>query len=222
MRWHSPRAGRVLAARRRHRHCALGYPENVPEIVAPEEFLSALESLKGHEFRRELHVSQIPPPKRIAPWSVALLAEINESLELDPEYYRGESRFVFLYDPEGQSAWDGPMRIVSHAKAPVDTVMADDPLLGEAAWSWLVDALASNGAPYHNLTGTVTRVYNESFGGLDLNTMRTEIELRASWSPDDSDLSAHLRAWAELAASIAGLEPEGITSLSRRIHERGR
>lgn len=222
MRWHSPQARSTRAARRRHRRSGLGYPENVPEIVAPQEFLSALDSLKGHEFRRELHVSQIPPPKRIAPWSVALLAEINESIDLDPDFYRGESRFVFLYDPDGQSAWDGRMRIVTHAKAPVDTIMADDPLLGEAAWSWLVEALESNAAPYHNLTGTVTRVYNESFGGLDLNGMRTDIELRASWSPDDSDLSVHLRAWADLAASIAGLEPEGIASLSRRFHERGR
>lgn len=194
----------------------------MPEIVAPQEFLSALESLKGHVFRRELHISQIPPPKRIAPWAVALLAEINESTSLDPDFYRGESRFVFLYDPQGQSAWDGTMRIVTHAKAPVDAVMADDPLLGEAAWSWLAEALDANDAPHHNLTGTVTRVYNESFGGLDLDGMRTDIELRASWSPDDCDLATHLRAWAEFAASIAGLEPEGVASLSRRMHDRGR
>lgn len=194
----------------------------MPDIVAPQEFLSALESLKGHDFRRELHVSQIPPPKRIAPWAVALLAEINDSDDLDPDFHRGESRFVFLYDSEGQSAWDGTMRIVTHAKAPVDSVMADDPLLGEAAWSWLVEALETNRAAHHNLTGTVTRVYNEAFGGLDLADMHTEIELRASWSPDDANLAPHLEAWAEFAASIAGLEPEGIASLPRRMHERSR
>ncbi|MBR6460047.1 MAG: DUF3000 domain-containing protein [Actinomycetaceae bacterium] len=188
----------------------------MPETTTPEVFLQALDSLKGHEFRREIHISQIPPPKRIAPWAVALMAEINDSDNLDPETHRGEARFVLLYDPEGQNSWNGTMRIVAHAMCPVESVMADDPLLGEVAWSWLVDSLNNENAPFHSLTGTVTRVYNESFTGIDLEGLTTNIELRASWSPADPDCSTHLQAWANFIASLSGLDPEGVSSLPRR------
>ncbi|WP_256618387.1 DUF3000 family protein [Trueperella pyogenes] len=50
----------------------------------PAEFITALDSLKGHEFRPELHVAQIPGPTRIAPWAVALQVEVNDSLCLTP------------------------------------------------------------------------------------------------------------------------------------------
>lgn len=179
--------------------------------------MQALESLKGHEFRRELHISQIPPPKRIAPWSVALMAEVNDSNDLDPETHRGEARFVLLYDPEGQTSWNGTMRIVAHAMCPVESAMADDPLLGEVAWSWLVDALNEKNAFFHSLTGTVTRVYNESFTGTNLDGVTTNIELRASWSPENPDCGAHLQAWAQLIASLCGLDPEGVSSLRRGL-----
>ncbi len=188
----------------------------MPQTLVPQDFLIAVDSLKGHDFRSELHVSQVPPPKAIAPWSVALLAEINDSTDLAPEAYRGQARFVLLCDPDGQPAWDGTMRIVAHAKAPIDSAMADDPLLGEAAWSWLTESLSGHAAGWRNLTGTVTRVYNESFGGDVLADRHTDVELRASWTPDAPDLWEHLEAWADFAAAIAGLEPVGISSLPRR------
>lgn len=187
----------------------------MPETTTPEVFLQALESLKGHEFRHEIHISQIPPPKRIAPWAVALMAEVNDSDSLDPDSHRGEARFVLLYDPEGQTSWNGTMRIVAHAMCPVESVMADDPLLGEVAWSWLVDSLEGEGADFHSLTGTVTRVYNESFTGTDLDGLHTNIELRASWSPATPDCSAHLQGWAHFVASLCGLDPEGVSSLRK-------
>ena len=185
------------------------------ESTTPEVFLQALESLKGHEFRHEIHISQIPPPKRIAPWAVALMAEVNDSDDLAPETHRGEARFVLLYDPEGQTSWNGTMRIVAHAMCPVESVMADDPLLGEVAWSWLVDSLNAENAAFHSLTGTVTRVYNESFTGIDLEGLTTNIELRASWSPANPECSAHLQAWANFISSLCGLDPEGVSSLRR-------
>lgn len=176
----------------------------------------ALESLKGHTFRAELHVSQIPPPTRIAPWAVALQAEVNEAPDLDPDHYRGNAKFVLLYDPQGQPAWDGPFRIVTYVSAPLESDVADDPMLGEVAWSWLSGALAAHGALYHNLTGTVTRIYNETFGGLHLAASRTEVEVRASWSPDAPSVENHLQAWADFAATAAGLGPEGVSTLPRR------
>lgn len=192
------------------------YSKYVPEINAPADFLDALESLKDHTFRPELHVTQIPPPKQIAPWAVALQTEVNEAGDLDPDLYRGNAKFVLLYDPAGQPAWDGQFRVVTYVSAPVESDVADDPMLGEVAWSWLGEALASQGAAYHNLTGTVTRIYNETFGGLALAASRTEIEIRASWSPDYSDVYHHLEAWADFTASACGLGPVGVSSLRHR------
>ena len=187
----------------------------MPQIEAPAEFLTALESLKGHVFRSELHVSQIPPPAKIAPWAVALQAEINDSASLDPDSYRGNARFVLLYDPEGQPAWDGTIRIVAYANAPVESDMGGDPLLGEVSWTWLAESLEARGAEYHNLTGTVTRNYNETFTGMHMTDSTIDLEVRASWSPDYADVSAHLDAWADFAASVCGLGPDGVAALPR-------
>ncbi len=198
---------------------AARYSEHVPEINAPSQFLTALDSLREHSFRSEIHVVQIPPPKRIAPWAVALQAEVNDSARLDPDFYRGHARFVLLHDPEGQPAWDGEFRIVVHASAPLDHAMANDPLLSDVARSWLMDALDGNRADFHNLTGTVTRLYNESFGASMPASSRAELELRASWTPDSPDVSDHLEAWADFVATICGLGPAGVSSLPLRLEE---
>ncbi|QJC21713.1 DUF3000 domain-containing protein [Arcanobacterium buesumense] len=182
------------------------------------EFLTALESLKGQSFRSGFHVVQIPPPTRIAPWSVALQAEINESPSKDPDSFRGSAKFVVLHDPAGQEAWNGTFRIVMHAQAPVESDLGDDPLLGEVAWSWLPESLAHAGADFHSLNGTVTRVFNETFGGLYIDSSRIDLEIRASWTPTSEFLTQHLHAWEHFCITMAGLPPEQtITSLPRRI-----
>lgn len=192
----------------------------MPQINAPADFLVALESLKGHAFRRELHVTQIPPPKKIAPWAVALQTEVNTASDLDPDFYRGSAKFVVLFDPAGQPAWDGTFRIVTYFSAPVDEEMSADPLLGEVAWAWLGESLAEENAPFSNLTGTVTRNYNETFDGSALTAMRTDVEIRASWTPKHPDLSTHLQAWARSAATICGLGPDGVASIQSVFKER--
>ena len=40
-----------------------------------------------------------------------------------------------------------------------------------------------------------------------------DIEIRASWSPTNDDLQAHVHAWCALLASTAGLPPPGVTAL---------
>ncbi|MFP7697177.1 DUF3000 domain-containing protein [Trueperella sp. LYQ143] len=184
----------------------------------PADFVTALESLKGQTFRPELHIAQMPGPTRIAPWAVALQAEVNDSAQRDPDHFRGSAKFVVLHDPDGQEAWNGTFRIVIHAQAPMDAEMGDDPLLGEVAWSWLVDELDAQ-VSYHSLNGTVTRVFNETFGGLHLNSSRVDLELRASWTPGTIYLTEHLHAWANFAATLAGLGPwsESVVSLPRRV-----
>ncbi len=189
------------------------------EALPPQEFVRALESLKGHHFRAEMHVNQIPPPTRIAPWSVALQAEINDCESLDPDSYRADTKFVVLHDPEGQLAWDGTFRIVMHGRAPMDAQMGDDPLLGEVAWTWLTDALEQCGASFHNLSGTVTRVFNETFGDLYLDSAQVDIEIRASWTPETEYLGEHLMAWADFASHLAGLGPHAanVSTLPRKV-----
>lgn len=179
---------------------------------APAEFLAALESLKGHTFRPQIHVQQVPPPKKIAPWSVALQAEVNDSPTLDPDFYRGEAKFVVLYDPEGQNAWNSTFRIVAHAQAPIEADISIDPLFGSVAWSYLEEALSAAYAPYHSLTGNVSRTFEETFTP-DASPTRASIAVRASWSPADEHLHEHLQAWASWVAQLCGLAPEGVTSL---------
>lgn len=185
----------------------------------PADFVTALESLKGQTFRPELHIGQIPGPTRIAPWAVALQAEVNQTPNNDPDYLRGSGKFVVLHDPATQPAWNGTFRIVVHGQAPVDSTMGDDPLLGEVAWSWLRDALEDQGASYHSLNGTVTRVFNETFGGLHINSARVDLEVRASWTPQTPYLTEHVHAWANFTASLAGLGPwsEHVHSLARKV-----
>ncbi|WP_164461585.1 DUF3000 domain-containing protein [Neoactinobaculum massilliense] len=185
-------------------------------IDAPAPFARALDSLRGHTFRPELRVHQVPPPRNLAPWAVALEARISSSRT--GEDFRGRGRFVVLYDPAGQPAWEGPFRLVSTAAAPTDEDMAADPLLGEVAWSWLADALTIEDASYHNLVGTVSRIYNESFGGLERSSFLTELELRASWSPDNANLFSHLEAWVAFLARVGGLAPAGVATLPRLLH----
>ncbi|WP_414172725.1 DUF3000 family protein [Clavibacter tessellarius] len=45
-----------------------------------------------------------------------------------------------------------------------------------------------------------------------------KIELRASWTPADADVTAHVEGWGELLCMLAGLPPagEGVTLLSAR------
>lgn len=189
---------------------------NAPGQVAPEEFEAALLSLRGHRLRPELRLEEVPPPTRIAPYALALTGEVNPST--DPDDFLGNGRFVVLYDPEGQEAWNGTFRVIVMARARLEDELGADAMLGEVGWSWLTDALATEEAGYHSLSGTVTRVLSETFGGLELRGGEVEIEVRASWTPTSTDLAPHLRAWALLACQAAGLPPmpDNVSSLNRR------
>ncbi|WP_235912325.1 DUF3000 domain-containing protein [Ruania zhangjianzhongii] len=173
--------------------------------VAPPDFEAALLSLRGHRMRPEFHLEEIPPPTRIAPYALALTGEVNPSR--DPDELLGSGRFVVLYDPEGQEAWNGEFRVIVMARATLEAEFAGDPMLGEVGWSWLTDALEAQEAPYHSLSGTVTRVLSETFGGLELRSGEVEIEIRASWTPRTTDLAPHLRSWALMTCQAAGLPP---------------
>jgi hypothetical protein len=184
--------------------------------VAPPAFEQALLSLRGHRLRPELRLEEVPAPTRIAPYALALTGEVNPTPE--PETMIGSGRFVVLYDPDGQDAWNGCFRVIAMGRAQLEQELGADPLLGEVGWAWLTDALDECGAEHHSLSGSVTRVLTESFGGLGLRDSEVEIEIRASWTPTSTDLGPHLRAWALMACSAAGLPPmpENVTALGPR------
>lgn len=179
---------------------------------APQEFLDAIAQLRSLRPRPEVQIEEVPTPQRIAPHALAMAGDV---LDQDEELATG--RFVLLYDPAGQEAWEGRFRAVTYARAVLESEMGSDPLLSQVGWSWVADALDSSGAARTALGGTVTRVVSESFEALADRPPVVEIEIRASWTPQD-DASRHLLAWTHLLCAIAGLPPlpEGVSALSRR------
>lgn len=182
----------------------------------PDAFRRAAHDLAVATWRPELLVEEIPAPQRIAPYSVAVTADVLAAGE-----EVGSGRLVLLHDPAGNSAWQGTFRCVTFARADVDPEMVTDPLLASVGWSWLIDALEANSARFLAPSGTVTSVSSESFGGMADEPPRAEVEVRASWTPqldDGAGLSVHLNAWAELLCTTAGLPPlpAGVVSMPSR------
>ena len=157
----------------------------------------------------------MPAPSRIAPYALALSAEVSTGGIADEGEELASGRFVLLHDPSAPESWDGIWRAVTFARAEMEPELANDPMLGAVGWSWLMDALAQHGAPYVAEGGTVTRVVSETFASLDDRQATVEMEIRASWTPVGPDVSLHLLAWADLLCTIAGLPPlpEGVVPL---------
>jgi hypothetical protein len=88
-------------------------------------------------------------------------------------------------------------------------------MLTEVGWAWLVEGLEDRGAAFHAESGTVTRTASESFGAISDRAPSGDVEIRASWTPDTSDIGPHLLAWADVLAQVAGLPPlpPGVASL---------
>jgi hypothetical protein len=168
--------------------------------------------------RPEVALEEVPGPARIAPFSAALTAEVRTARRSVSAAELASGRFVVLYDPAGQEAWDGCFRLVTLVRATLEPEVGADPLLAEVAWSWFGEALASVGLDVRAAGGTVTRVLSQSFGALEKRAEQTELEIRASWTAADSDLADHLRAWTTLLCTAAGLEPlpDGVVPLGPR------
>ena len=194
----------------------------------PADFLSALRSLRAAAGRSELRLEEIPAPARLAPYAVALEAEVldpavrartPQHAGADPDGDElATGRFILLHDPEPPAVWNGTFRIVTYIRARLEPEMAEDALLGSVAWTWLVEALEKHGAGYTAAGGTATRVLSESFGTLAGRQESIDIELRASWTPTSSAVKSHLEAWADMVCTFAGLPPlpDGVAPLPRR------
>ncbi len=184
----------------------------------PAQFVRALRTLRGVPVRPEVVLDEVPGPTRIAPFSAALNAEVRSARRSVEATELASGRFVVLYDPAGQEAWDGCFRLVTLVRAPLEPEVGTDPLLAEVAWSWFLDSLEHAGLDPHAAGGTVTRVLSQTFGSLAEREEQTELEIRASWTARDEDLAPHLVAWTTLLCTAAGLPPlpDGVVALTPR------
>lgn len=173
----------------------------------PLPFRAAVEALRGARLRTQIEVDPAPAPKRLAPYAYALEAAV-----VDGEQDLADGRLVLLHDPAGHDAWRGAFRLVTLVRAELEPEMAADPLLPDVCWSWLTGALAARGLACGEPSGTVTRASSHYFGGLSERPAASQIEIRASWTPREGlggvpDTAAHLVAWSDLLAQVAGLPP---------------
>lgn len=173
----------------------------------PPAFKRAVDALRAARLRPELEIDPTRPPQRLAPYAYALEAAVVEG-----EDDLADGRLVLLHDPAGHDAWKGTFRLVTLVRAELEPEMAADPLLPEVCWSWLTGALEARGLAYGEASGTVTQAGSHYFGGLAERRPATQIEIRASWTPQETsagvpDTGAHLAAWCDLLCQIAGLPP---------------
>lgn len=107
------------------------------------------------------------------------------------------------------------MRLVAYVQADMDDAVASDPLLPDVAWDWLTEGLAAGDADVTDLGGTVTSTASVRYGSIGGPPRAHQLEMRASWTAGQPDLSAHVRAFSEVLANVAGLPPEGVAVLGR-------
>lgn len=174
----------------------------------PEAFEAARRALSAARLRPEIELEPLPAPRGIAPFSVALAAAVVAPGDADDEDDLASGRFVLLHDPRGQDAWEGEFRAVTLVRAELEPDIADDPLLPEVGWAWLMEALGERGAAFRAEGGTVSRCASRGFGNLAERPRETTVEIRASWTPCDEDFAAHLEAWGALLSMCAGLPPD--------------
>ena len=184
-----------------------------PGSEPPRAFQTALTDLRDLKPRAEIELLEAPAPQRLAPYAIALTADV---IDVDDEEL-ANGRLVLLHDPAGQETWEGFWRVVIFAKATLEPEMAADPVLSEVGWSWLEEALNGAGAQVTAYGGTVTRTHSQPFGAMAGRDVSGDLEVRASWTPLDDSMAPNAVAWLDLLATMAGLAPlvDGVSTLRR-------
>jgi hypothetical protein len=190
------------------------------------EFDSVAAALAQVTTRSEITVRSMPAPAKLAPYALALNAEVVVAGS-----QVADGRLVILHDPYGQDAWNGTWRVVLFASAELDETMASDPVLNDMGWTWLQESLGERDLAVSSFGGTVTRTESVSFGTLGDRPANGELEIRASWTavvdaPHPSlrnpstaaIMTAHVMAWIDLLGLITSLDPavEGVVRLQPR------
>ena len=182
---------------------------------SPAQFAAAALGLDKAILRSELETTEIPAPPKIAPFALAFAAQVPNPA--DTPMNRGVGRIVFLYDPEQYDTWGSNMRVIAYGKSPVENDLSIEDDVANYWWEWLNRALELHSAKFSHTAGTVTKISSTGMGSLANDPNSSEVEIRASWSPEEDDLGPHLAAWQDLIAGMAGFEMggEGVTRLAR-------
>ena len=178
-------------------------------VPAPHEaFETRVQALLDVPIRPEFSIEQAPSPQRLAPHAFTLTADAvtdGSSASVGAHVESASGRFVVLHDPDGVDEWEANDRIVIFARCDVEPELLADPLIHEVAWSWVTEALANHEVA--QLGGTVTVSSGTSFGSMAERPGDGLVEIRASWTPLEDDLTVHLSLWIEILATLAGLPP---------------
>lgn len=173
-----------------------------------EAFEARVRPLLDVPIRPEFSIEQAPSPQRLAPQAFTLTADAvtdGSSGSVGAHVESASGRFVVLHDPDGVDEWEGNDRIVIFARCDVEPELLADPLIHEVAWSWVTEALDNHEVA--QLGGTVTVSSGTSFGSMAERPGDGLVEIRASWTPLEDDLTVHLALWIEILATLAGLPP---------------
>ena len=173
-----------------------------------EAFEARVRPLLDVPIRPEFSIEQAPSPQRLAPHAFTLTADAvtdGSSASVGAHVESASGRFVVLHDPDGVDEWEANDRIVIFARCDVEPELLADPLIHEVAWSWVTEALDNHEVA--QLGGTVTVSSGTSFGSMVERPGDGLVEIRASWTPLEDDLTIHLSLWIEILATLAGLPP---------------
>ena len=172
----------------------------------PQAFTAAVADITSFVSRPDITLSEVPAPARLAPHALALVAE-----PADPEQDTFSGRFVLLHDPDGVEEWNGTFRVVIFIRAMLEADLLNDELMRAVAWSWVTEA--THTLMLDELGGTVTTNCGDSFGSLADRPSDGFVEVRASWTPRETDnvpidsLAQHLQAWIACLEFAGGLTP---------------
>lgn len=181
---------------------------------APPIFQSAVTAMRAWQQSSHISVVELPAPQGIAPFTFALSAEIDQPGQLYTEGW-----LTLLHDPVGHHSWDGTLRLVSHVIVDLDHSHTIDQPRPTTMWTWLINALRQQDAPYRAAAGTATFTSEVKLGALAKSTTADDVsqgddphdgrdhetfaELRASWTPAANSLGAHAKAWSKLLTNAA-------------------
>ena len=183
----------------------------------PTEFQLALQGLTEPYLRQELNSHQISSPEGIGDFAAAFASHVPNTAEAASN--RGVGRIVFVYDPAQQETWGSKMRVIAYVKSPLENEMEKEEDSANYYWGLLERSLKKHGSKCTHEAGTITKMASTGMGALATDQTKTEIELRASWSPLEADLSSHFAAWQDLVAAMAGfaLESESVVKISKAV-----
>jgi hypothetical protein len=174
-----------------------------PQEQVSAEFALALASLSGLEVRPEIEVTEIAAPAGLAAHAIAFNCDVKPA-DSHAKLDLGTGRLVLLWDEEPQESWGSRFRIIIFAKSPLETDIGSEDESTGISWLWLKDALEVLGASYTAEAGTTTRVISSGFGALANQSDHAELEMRASWSPSDTNIGPHILAWQNLICMMSG------------------